>query len=294
MKLIADPRLVPTHENDTLTRIILKEWAALKRFMPAADTSMYISRATHFEPASHSSSDINARPASLVGSQEYWLDTTNSPDDDWPATRLSGGCDEPPTVLPNGLVYLDHESCCLRAYFCRTWKYNPAPDRFAQQGVAGRTPDYVHWEASQHLDRSLAAVPAPTGRLRAYGFEEDEDDVSRSERSRMQRDKETKWFPLRHAISSQLLLYRVIEVFGEPPVWTSIDAGKQTWAIELERKPGPGEETETGCGRLTLQDWKGAAMAEYNGSKRNGAMALQLLEWLVGDNVPGYNGISGV
>jgi hypothetical protein len=81
-----------------------------------------------------------------------------------------------------------------------------------------------------------------------------------------------------HCISSALLLYRLMAVFHDPPFMPR-DPYKQCWKISLEAK-------DNKRSRLNLFDWKGAAMVSYRGSEENSKDALQLVDWLIGNNVP--------
>lgn len=81
-------------------------------------------------------------------------------------------------------------------------------------------------------------------------------------------------------ISSQLLLYRLIAVFGMPPT-TGADGYRSIWSAVLEFRD------EEGCkSLLILRDLKGGADAFYRGSHKGGKSAQQLIEWLLSDNVP--------
>lgn len=76
-------------------------------------------------------------------------------------------------------------------------------------------------------------------------------------------------------ISSQLLLYRLVAVFGMPAAASS----KTAWGVVLTY----GEEDE---GFLAFEDFKGGAHVAFEGSVGASGSAVQLVEWLVGDNVP--------
>lgn len=80
-------------------------------------------------------------------------------------------------------------------------------------------------------------------------------------------------------ISSQLLLYRLVAVFGMPASSAHIDSPKTAWAVVLTY----GEEDE---GYLAFEDCKGGAHVAFEGSFAASESAVQLIEWLVGDNVP--------
>lgn len=97
-------------------------------------------------------------------------------------------------------------------------------------------------------------------------------------------------------ISSQLLLYRLITVFGMPPASkdNEVDGYKGVWTYTLywmmgrrNRKGGNGEK-----GKLMFADNKGSFVIVFSGSEKASKSALEMIEWLVSDDVPHtYDGV---
>ena len=87
-------------------------------------------------------------------------------------------------------------------------------------------------------------------------------------------------------ISSPLLLYRLMAVFGMPPAseQQEMDNSKQAWQYSLywttDRADGKLDR-----GRLTFCDYKGGPGVKFRGPEEASKSALKLFEWLVGDNV---------
>lgn len=98
-------------------------------------------------------------------------------------------------------------------------------------------------------------------------------------------------------ISSQLLLYRLIAVFGPPPLSDKeqIDGYKSAWAYTLYWIPDLVDNQKGGkvfTSSLCFADYKGAFTFHFTGSEEASKTALLLLEWLVSDNVPHtYDGV---
>ncbi|KAK7427590.1 hypothetical protein QQZ08_005865 [Neonectria magnoliae] len=86
-------------------------------------------------------------------------------------------------------------------------------------------------------------------------------------------------------ISSQLLLYRLIAMFGTPPKLPEEEANadryKSIWEYPLHWAADQGRNKST----LWFQDYKGAASVHFSGSEEASEAAFKLLEWLVSDNV---------
>lgn len=91
-------------------------------------------------------------------------------------------------------------------------------------------------------------------------------------------------------ISSQLLLYRLMAVFGTPPSNEEVDGYKSIWSYTLHWVPG--QEDNRKRGRFVLSDYKGSWSFHFYGPEEASRSALDLLEWLAGDNVPHpYDGV---
>ncbi|KAK7424061.1 hypothetical protein QQX98_000671 [Neonectria punicea] len=86
-------------------------------------------------------------------------------------------------------------------------------------------------------------------------------------------------------ISSQLLLYRLIAMFGTPPKLPEEGSNtaryKTIWEYPLHWTADQGRNKST----LWFRDWKGAASVHFSGSEEASEAALKMLEWLVSDNV---------
>ncbi|KAH7002449.1 hypothetical protein EDB80DRAFT_867452 [Ilyonectria destructans] len=97
-------------------------------------------------------------------------------------------------------------------------------------------------------------------------------------------------------ISSQLLLYRLITVFGMPPSSeeNEVDGYKGIWTYTLHwmmdrrsKKSDNGKKS-----KLVFSDCKGSFTIHFFGSKKASKSALDMIEWLVSDNVPHtYDGV---
>lgn len=91
-------------------------------------------------------------------------------------------------------------------------------------------------------------------------------------------------------ISSQLLLYRLIATFGTAPSNEEVEGYKSIWSYTLHWTSG--QEDNSKKGRFVLSDYKGAFTFHFWGPKEASRSALDLLEWLVSDNVPHpYDGV---
>ncbi|KAK4210593.1 hypothetical protein QBC37DRAFT_428563 [Rhypophila decipiens] len=93
-----------------------------------------------------------------------------------------------------------------------------------------------------------------------------------------------------HLISSQLMLYRLIAVLGMPRgggAENLDDRYKSIWSYTLYWRGGHGEKSE-----LRIYDYKGSMSFHFLGQQEASESALDLLEWLVGDEVPHtYDGV---
>ncbi|KAF7558360.1 hypothetical protein G7046_g5798 [Stylonectria norvegica] len=89
-----------------------------------------------------------------------------------------------------------------------------------------------------------------------------------------------QWVYPSSLISSQLLLYRLIAVFGMPPR-RELDRYKQIWEYTLLWKPD-----EDNKSAIKFYDYKGTCSLSFRGSEEASKSALKLFEWLVSDNVP--------
>ncbi|EXJ84016.1 hypothetical protein A1O3_04683 [Capronia epimyces CBS 606.96] len=86
------------------------------------------------------------------------------------------------------------------------------------------------------------------------------------------------------AISSQLLLYRLNTVFGMPPK-NPFTGYKTSWSVELELCTDPYTV-------LLLEDYRGGPIVRFEGSEQGSESAIELLNWLISNNVKhDYDGI---
>ena len=94
-----------------------------------------------------------------------------------------------------------------------------------------------------------------------------------------------------HLISSQLLLYRLLAVFGMPPsIEDEVDGYKSIWSYMLHWMPGQNNNGRKSY--FLFSDNKGYFTFHFYGSGEASRSALDLLEWLVSDNVPHpYDGV---
>lgn len=90
-------------------------------------------------------------------------------------------------------------------------------------------------------------------------------------------------------ISSQLLLYRLIAVFGMPrssEVEDLAERYKSIWSYSLRWKPSQDQNNDQPNSSLELFDYKGWWGVHFSGSEEASRSALDLLEWLASDYVP--------
>ena len=179
-------------------------------------------------------------------------DQVEDPDD-----PITGSCPRPVTILPSRQVDLNHDPYCLKKYFRRHWEYVRDPKSMPTWSESD-----VFW-TSYNLYRE-----SESSGLQAYH-------PNQSTTFQIQNDKRI-W--LSDCISSALLLLRLTAVFHDP-AFMSRDPYKECWKIAFQAK---GDKRS----RLTLCDSKGAAQVSYSGSEENSKAALQLVDWLIGDNVP--------
>ena len=83
-----------------------------------------------------------------------------------------------------------------------------------------------------------------------------------------------------HRISSQLLLYRLIVMFGMIPPQTEgyVDRYKSCWECVLVHADGKS--------RMTVYDWKGWGSVQFKGSEEGSRDALELLNFVCGERIP--------
>ena len=79
-------------------------------------------------------------------------------------------------------------------------------------------------------------------------------------------------------ISSSLLLYRLIAIFGVPPQHKT-DAHKSIWVIPLYWKD------DTKC-KVEFRDHKGYCTVGFEGCQESADSATRLVDWLLSNTVP--------
>ncbi|KAM7183091.1 hypothetical protein V8F33_013807, partial [Rhypophila sp. PSN 637] len=95
-------------------------------------------------------------------------------------------------------------------------------------------------------------------------------------------------------ISSQLMLYRLIAVFGMPQEKEeeNIDGYKAIWSYTLHWRGGQGPDADGRKSELHIKDYKGSVSFHFFGQQEASEAALELLAWLMGDEVPHtYDGV---
>jgi len=153
----------------------------------------------------------------------------------------------------------------IRDGFREKWTREAPPPRCNSMGFLDDTADWVTWDSY-----SLYTTPDTPGFVA---------------RSRRFEDGCVETWKL---ISSQLLLYRLIAVFGMPPSNDDVHIEgmyKSIWSYTLYWKPGWDQEH----GRkvwFDISDCKGTFMLNFCGPEEASRSALDLFAWLVSDNVP--------
>ena len=170
-------------------------------------------------------------------------------------------------------------------------------DQFLQKWVNGDL-SLNNELAHHHGDKSETSYTHPTVRWSSMdiyntpgtpGFEADRDGHGRMANG----IDRCSTFEL---ISSQLLLYRLIAVFGMPSASDKeqIDGYKVIWSYTLHCRPDQDKRNMKKGEKSTILfgDYKGSFMIHFSGSEEASKSALKLFEWLVSDNVPHtYDGV---
>ncbi|KAH7028427.1 hypothetical protein B0J12DRAFT_789803 [Macrophomina phaseolina] len=172
----------------------------------------------------------------------------------WPPNvEIRGNCWRPVRMDDAGRVDLQHDPYCLRNHFTTRWGV------LKDQNVSGAQHGgyTVEWDDSQW---TLVAEGEHAGLW-----------VDLSQPSYLRKT-------LIDLISSQLLLYRITANFGAPP-YTENDVYKCAWSFTLWNCDDPT------CS-LEIRDYKGRPQAHFRGGKQASTEALQLFEWLTGENCP--------
>ncbi|KAI7785382.1 hypothetical protein LA080_007218 [Diaporthe eres] len=169
----------------------------------------------------------------------------------WPYPSISGNCSRPVTVDMDGCVDLQHDPYCLLKHFTTQW----AVPMDQHRPVRGGTQFWSDWDWCFEAEGKHPGL--------------------RVDLSKFPRRGDTLFSDL---ISSQLLLYRIVTTFGAPPN-TEEDGYKCAWSFTLLNKEDPT------CA-LEIHDHKGWPQATFSGGERASTEALQLLDWLIGENCP--------
>lgn len=180
----------------------------------------------------------------------------------WPPNLDIGGiCSCSIKMDADGRVDLEHDTYCLRKHFTTRWgvlkdqsetKWGPP-----QGGAA------VEWS-------DLEMVAQTEGKQ--YGLW-----VNHKQKNYV-RCADTRNTSLVDLISSPWLLHRIVANFGAPP-FTENDPYKCSWSFSFWSQEDPT------C-YLEIREHKGWPEAHFVGSEKTSNEALQLLEWLGGDNCP--------
>lgn len=85
-------------------------------------------------------------------------------------------------------------------------------------------------------------------------------------------------------ISAQILLYRLVSVLDLFPTTAgmgreSVKSMKSCWGFTLVRK---GDERS----QIRFRDHRGAPRVQFEGTKESGALALELVNFIISNNVP--------
>lgn len=175
-----------------------------------------------------------------------------------PSNIDAGGiCRRPVRMDDAGRVDLQHDPYCLRKHFTTQWGV------LTDKSVAwkpGATVEWTDWEWTLKTEGEGAGLWV---------------DLNQTSHVRRANVKGTRLIDL---ISTPLLLYRIIANFAAPPC-TEEDGYKCAWSFTLWKRD------DRTC-RLEICDHKGSPQANFRGKERASTEALQLLEWLTGNNCP--------
>jgi hypothetical protein len=177
----------------------------------------------------------------------------------WPPLEEIGGiCSRPVSMDDAGRVDLRHDPYCLRKHFTTRWGVLKNQD-VSDPPQAGSVVTWNDWEWSCSKDEQ-------------YGLWVD---LDKPDHLRYGHASQMKLLDL---ISSQLLLYRITANFGVPP-YTEDDSYKCAWSFTLWNSDDPT------C-NLKIYDHKGWPQADFCGGHKASTEALQLFDWLTGENCP--------
>jgi hypothetical protein len=216
-------------------------------------------RGARLSVADESKNDEDNLTETEVESELYHSYETIHGQPRWPPNEEIGGrCSLPVSMDDAGLVDLRHDPYCLRKHFATRW------------GVL----------KNQDVSDPPQAGPVVTWNDSEWSYLEGEQsglwvDLGKPDYKRYGRPIQTKLLDL---ISSHLLAYRVMATFGAPP-YTKDDAYKCVWSFALWNCE------DTTC-MLEIFDHKGWPEARFRGGHKASTEALQLFDWLTGENCP--------
>lgn len=175
----------------------------------------------------------------------------------WPPNLDAGGiCECSIKMDADGRVDLEHDPYCLRRHFTTRWGVLEDQSEIwgpPQQGAIVRWNDWDMRTQTEGKEPGLSV-------------------------DRKLRCDYTRKAALYELISSPWLLHRIVASFAAPPL-TQIDGYKCSWSFIFWNQEDPT------C-YLQIYEHKGCPMASFEGGENASNEALQLLEWLGGDNCP--------
>ena len=239
-------------EQKLLISYVWKDYIRLKRLersIPRADRAVYDPDGPELIIPDEEQVD------NREGDDDQDGEVEDSDDQDDSYDPIRGICSRPVTIRPNGRVDLNHDPYCLKSYFQQHWTYVQDPESMSIP--TGRT---TSWRSDYFYRESGSS------------------DLEAFDPSQMIQIEFHKRIWLRTCITAHLLFSRVMAVFANPKFMPR-DPYKQCWEITLRAK---GDEH----GYLTLRDFRACPEASYYGSEKYSIVALQLVDWLIGDNVP--------
>lgn len=178
----------------------------------------------------------------------------------WPPNlEIGGNCTRPVSMDRTGRVDLQHDPYCLRRHFTTRWGV------LKDQGVRGapRGGSTVEWDDG---DCTLVTAGEHAGLWVDLNL------------ARHLRKAYTVQTGLVDLISTHLLSYRIMVNFAAPPC-TEEDGYKCGWSYHFWNQDDPT------CS-LVIREHKAWPEAHFRGSEQASMEALQLLEWLAGNNCP--------
>ncbi|KAF2785804.1 hypothetical protein K505DRAFT_380674 [Melanomma pulvis-pyrius CBS 109.77] len=180
----------------------------------------------------------------------------------WPPNLdIGGACSCSINMDAHGRVDLEHDPYCLRKHFTTRWGVLEVQSETGWGPPQGGAT--VRWSDSDIIAQTEGNESGLWVDLKQKSY---------------LRSAYTQNTSLVDLISSPWLLHRIVANFGAPP-FTENDPYKCSWSFSFWSQEDPT------C-YLEIREHKGWPQAHFVGGEKASNEALQLLEWLGGDNCP--------